>query len=412
MENIGRYFEINKSRDNMKIVQINTFPNKSTGTIMMEIHQKLQDEEIESYVVWGRGRKSNNKHEIFMNDKIGVYCHALYTRLTDKTGFASKRSTKQLIKKLEEIKPDIIHLHNIHGYYINIELLFNYLKINQIKTIWTLHDCWSFTGHCPYFEYVNCDKWKKVCYQCPQISEYPKSYVDQSKWNYEKKKELFTGLNMTIITPSKWLANLVKQSFLSDYPVKVIYNGINTDVFKPIKSDFKKEYHIENKKMILGVASEWTARKGYQDFLKLSKILDDSIRIVMVGLNDQQLQNLPQNIIGIQRTESKEELVKIYSAADVFFNATYDDNFPTTNLEAIACGTPVVTYNTGGSPECIDNHNGKVIEQGKYDLLNEIVSNMNFKIDQYEIRNRFNKEIMINEYVKVYKESILEENDL
>ena len=336
---------------NMKVVQINTFSNKSTGSIMMNIHNKLKNEGIESYVVWGRGRLEKEENEIFMNDKLGVYFHGLYTRITDKTGFASNTSTKRLLKKLDEIKPDIIHLHNIHGYYINIEMLFNYIKKNNIKVIWTLHDCWAFTGHCSHFEFIGCEKWKTRCNNCPQSKLYPKSFKDNSEWNYQKKKELFTGLNMIIVTPSEWLANLVKKSFLKEYEVKIINNGIDTDIFKPRESNFREKYDLQDKKIILGVASDWTKEKGFYDFIHLSKIVNNDEKIVLVGLNDRQLKKLPDNIIGIKRTENATQLAQIYTAADIYFNPTYADTFPTTNLEANACGIPVITYNTGGSPE-------------------------------------------------------------
>lgn len=382
----------------MKVVQINTFSNKSTGTIMMGIHNALQNEEIESYVVWGRGRKSKNKNEIYMNDKIGVYCHALYTRFTDKAGFGSKRATRKLIKKLNKIKPDIIHLHNIHGYYINIEILFNYIRKNNIKVIWTLHDCWAFTGHCSHFELVNCEKWKTSCDNCIQTSKYPKSIRDNSNWNYLKKKEIFTGLNMTIITPSKWLANLVKKSFLNEYEVKVINNGINTDIFKPRPSNFKKKYSIEDKKIILGVASDWTKEKGLYDFYELAKKIDEEVKIILVGLNKEQLKNIPNNIIGIERTENAEQLAEIYTTADIYFNPTYADNFPTTNLEALACETPVFTYNTGGSIECLNEKNGKVTNLEDFEKNYKEYLKQNYTINKVKT-----KEEMEQNYIDIYK---------
>lgn len=347
----------------MKIVQINSVPNGSTGKIMMSIHNELLKQGHESYVVWGRGRKSQNNHEIYLNDKLGVYFHVIYSRLTGKTGFASKRSTKRLIKKLEKIKPDIIHLHNIHGYYINIDLLFNYIKNNNIKVIWTLHDCWAFTGQCPHFERLKCEKWKEQCYKCPLTSSYPKTFIDNSKWNYNKKKELFTGVdNLTIVTPSKWLAELAKQSFLKNYPIEVINNGIDTNVFKPTKSSFRKKYNLENKKIILGVSNVWTESKGYYDFIKLAKVLDENYKIVMVGLNDKQLKRVPNNIIGIKRIESQKELAELYTVADVFFNPSLEESFGMTNIEAISCGTPVIAYNSTATPEIVKNGLGIIID--------------------------------------------------
>ena len=380
----------------MKIVQINSVLNGSTGKIMMGIHNELLKQGYDSYVVWGRGREPNNEHEIYMDDKIGTYFHVLYSRLTGKTGFASKRATKKLLKKLDGIKPDIVHLHNVHGYYINIELLFNYLKSNNIKVVWTLHDCWPFTGQCPHFERLKCYKWKEQCYKCPLTNSYPKAFIDNSKCNYIKKKELFTGLNMTIVTPSKWLANLVKQSYLKDYRVEVINNGIDTNVFKLTKSNFREKYNLQDKKIILGVSSVWTESKGYYDFIELSKILDDDYKIVMVGLNDKQLKEIPSNIIGIKRTENQQELAGLYSTADIFFNPTYEDNYPSVNLEAIACKTPVITYDTGGSSESANECIYKIC---KSDFLKNYSNIFNKK---YKLRNKpHNIRSMTDNYIKL-----------
>lgn len=383
----------------MKIVHINTFHNKATGTIMMNIHKRLLKDGIESYAIWGRGRDSQNNTEIYMDNKIGVYIHGIYTRLTDKTGFASKISTKKLLQKIDKIKPDIIHLHNIHGYYINIDMLFNYIKKNNIKVVWTLHDCWSFTGHCAYFDMVKCEKWKNECNNCPQLNTYPKSIKDNSKFNYIRKKELFNNLNLTFVTPSQWLASLVKESFLKQYPVKVINNGIDTQIFKPRSSEFREKHNLQGKKIILGVASEWTERKGLNDFVKLSNIVTEDVKIVLVGLNKKQINDMPKNILGITRTNNAVELAQIYSTADIFFNPTYEDNYPTTNLESLSCGTPIFTYKTGGSPECI--------KDGTSHLTNFEDFSLNYKKylnEKYEINKDtdYSTDRMINEYLKIY----------
>lgn len=384
----------------MKIVHINTFPYKATGSIMMNIHNALLAKNVESYVVWGRGREPKNEIEIKMTNDLSVKLHGIYTRLTDKTGFGSKKDTHNLIRKLEEIKPDIVHLHNIHGYYINIELLFNYIKANNIKVVWTFHDCWPFTGHCAYFDAIDCSRWQTHCFECPQKKTYPKSSIlDNSTWNYDKKKELFTYENLTIVTPCKWLANLVKKSYLKDCKVEVIYNGIDTKIFHPVESNFKEKNNLSNKKIILGVASEWTERKGLKDFVKLNDVIDhEKYHIVLVGVDDKQKKSLPNNMTLINRTNNVNELVEIYSSADVFFNPTYEDNFPTTNLEAQACGTPVITYNTGGSPESIKN-NEYIISKGEYkQLLNLLkVIDANISLDK-----QFEKENMINRYIELY----------
>lgn len=391
----------------MKIVQINSFSNGSTGKIMMNIHKALLKEGYESYVVWGRGRQAENDNEIYMNDKLGVYFHALYSRLTGKTGFASKRATKKLLKKLDIIKPDIVHLHNVHGYYINIELLFNYLKENNIKVIWTLHDCWTFTGQCPHFTYVNCNKWKTQCKNCPQLNQYPKSFVDNSKWNYQKKKELFTNLNLTIVTPSKWLANLVKESYLKDYAVEVINNGIDLNIFKPTPSNFREKYNLKDKKIVLGIAGVWTERKGLNDFIELSKMIDDDYQIVLVGLNKKQIKNMPENIIGIERTESQQELAEIYTAADVFFNPSVEESFGLTTIEAISCGTKTIAYNVAALLEITMNSNIYIIEKknkGNEILINNVIK----KICNNNINNMANSKKkycileMCHNYLEIY----------
>ncbi|SMQ85074.1 Glycosyltransferase involved in cell wall bisynthesis [Bacillus sp. OV166] len=392
----------------MKVVQINTFPYKATGSIMMNLHRFMLSKGIDSYVVWGRGRNPENDHEISIEDKLGIKWHGLYTRLTDKTGFASQRATKDLVKKLEEIKPDIIHLHNLHGYYINLEILFSYIKEKNIKTIWTLHDCWAFTGHCAYFDAVSCDKWKGGCYNCEQLETYPASKIlDNSKWNWKKKKELFKGLNITIVTPSNWLADLVQQSFLSEYPTKVIHNGIDLNIFNPTTSDFRKNSNLTGKFIILGVASEWTERKGLRDFIRLDEMLNDNYKIVIVGLTKKQINQVPDSIIAIERTNNLNELVELYTTADIFFNPTYEDNFPTTNLEALACGTPVCTYRTGGSPESVDENCGIVLEQGEVEqfahLLNRNVNpkfGKNFDVEN--VMSKFKKEDMLEKYIYLY----------
>ena len=387
----------------VKVVQISTFSYKAAGNIMMNLHRAMMKNGIDSYVVWGRGRKAENDHEYFMDDSWGVKLHGVYTRITDKTGFASTLSTRKLLNWLDEIEPDIIHLHCIHGYFINISLLFTYIKEKNIKVIWTQHDCWAFTGHCAYFDACGCEKWKTGCHDCEQLTTYPASrLMDNSKWNWETKKELFTGANVTVDTPCEWLSKLVKISFLGEYPIRVIYNGIDTNVFKPTKSYFKKKNEIEAKKMILGVASEWTERKGLRDFIELDEMLDKKeYVIVLVGVSKKQVENLPKDIIALNRTNNIKELVEIYSAADVYFNPTYEDNFPTTNLEATACGTPVITYDTGGSPESVDLR--AVVQKGNLNRVKNIICS-ELQIFKPRLRDEMKVESMVAEYIQLYRD--------
>ncbi|MCR5510648.1 MAG: glycosyltransferase, partial [Lachnospiraceae bacterium] len=321
-----------------------------------------------------------------------VYLHILYTRLTDRHGLASRRATRAFLKWADEYDPDILWLHNIHGYYINYELLFNWIKKRpQMQVKWTLHDCWTFTGHCGFYLYCGCDKWKISdgpmscrCSDCPQPKAYPATRLfSNSAKNYERKRRAFTGVkNLTIITPSKWLADELSHSFLKDYPVEVIYNTVNTEIFKPTPSSFKADHGIsDDDKMILGVANIWEPRKGLEDFIRLEQILKSEseargtstettksgkIKIVLVGLTPAQIDDLQKRapgIIALGRTKDVYELAKVYSAADVFLNPTYEDNLPTVNLEAEACGTPVIAYDTGGCAETLHRPDSRVIPQ-------------------------------------------------
>ena len=282
--------------------------------------------------------------------------------------------------------------------------LFRYLKESEKPVVWTLHDCWSFTGHCAHFDRCGCDRWQTGCYTCPQKGSYPASVLaDASKKNYAQKKALFTSLqNLTLVTPSQWLAALVKESYFKHHSVQVIRNGIDLAKFKPTEGNFRKIYGLEGKQIILGVASVWTACKGLDDFVKLQSLLREDQQIVMVGLNDAQLAALPDGILGIKRTNSVEELAEIYTAADVFFNPTYEDNYPTTNLEAISCGTPVVTYRTGGSPESVSEGNGFVVEQG--DLAAAVAAFAQVDGCQTDSKAAFDASLRFKEYTALYKE--------
>lgn len=400
----------------MRVMQINSVCGVgSTGRIATDIHNILIEQGHKSYIAYGRDLPKSCDKAIRIGGKFDNYTHVVKTRIFDKHGFASKRATVEFINKVKELNPDIIHLHNIHGYYLNIEILFEYLKEADKPVIWTLHDCWSFTGHCAYFDYVACDKWKTGCYDCPQKKGYPSSFLlDNSKENYRRKKELFTGLkNMTIVTPSNWLADLVKQSYLKEYQVQVINNGIDLNLFMPTESNFREENDINNKFMILGVANVWDERKGLRYFLDLSKTLNDDEIIVLVGLSEKQKKQLPKNIIGITRTSNIKELVEIYSAADVFVNPTLEDNFPTTNLEALACGTPIITFNTGGSVESVYENTGYVVEKGnlkdmkiaidKVKARNSKISSCDFCIERAK---NYNKNEKFNEYIELYIERL------
>ena len=349
---------------------------RSTGRICTDLATALEAQGHEVKIAYGRENvpEQFQKYAVRIGTDLDVKLHGVKARLLDGAGFGSKRATEKFIEWAKGYDPDVIHLHNIHGYYINVEVLFNYLKVCGKKIIWTLHDCWAFTGHTPYCDSVNCERWIRGCYECPLIKAYPSSFVDKSKQNWKKKKEIFTGVRgMMIITPSEWLAGLVKKSFLAEYPVKVINNGIDTSKFYHIESDFRKKNGLEGKLVLLGVATVFDDMKGYSDFLKLREMLGDEYRIVLVGLTKEQIKNLPKGILGIERTSSIKELAEIYSAADLFLNLSYCENYPTVNIEAMSCGTPVLTYKTGGSPEIVEEYGGIVVEQGDIESVNMTV---------------------------------------
>lgn len=354
----------------LRYVQLNSFYNGSTGSIMRGLHAQLSNCGVDSYCFWGRRHATIDGHMQCCATKPEVYLHGAMTRLRDRMGFYSKRDTVRLLKRLDEIDPDVVHLHNIHGYYVNIEMLFAWLAAHRCQVRWTLHDCWALTGHCAYFTYVKCAQWMTHCAyseSCPQPDAYPKTICKSNcARNFEDKRRIFTSVppeRMTLICPSQWLADLVAKSFLKGYPVEVRHNTIDKAVFKPTPSDFRERYGIGDRFMILGVASPWTERKGLGDFVRLAGELDsDRYAIVLVGLSAKQMKSLPVGIIGLTRTDSPQELAGIYTTADVFFNPTVEDNYPTVNLEAEACGTPVITYDTGGCRETIADVRSHVVE--------------------------------------------------
>lgn len=360
----------------MRVLFINEMcGTTSTGRITCELADQLTAEGHTCKIAYGRADDVPDKwkhYAVRIGTDMDVRRHALRTRLLDECGFGSKRPTKEFLKWADVFHPDFVWLHNLHGYYINIELLFQWIKSRpNIQVKWTLHDCWAFTGHCSYFTMVKCKQWQTHCSYCPQTRRYPASYgKDNCKRNFDRKRAAFTGAkNLTLITPSQWLADLTRRSFLQEYPVEVHYNTIDTNIFKPTPSDFRERYGLQDKIIVLGVANVWDERKGLNDFYKLAQMLDERYAIVLVGLSKKQMKALPRNIRGIQRTNSPQELAEIYTAADVFFNPTYEDNYPTVNLEAQACGIRVITYDTGGCRETLFTENSTIIAAGNVDEL-------------------------------------------
>ena len=392
----------------MKVVQINTVCDTgSTGKICVGISNVLNMNGIENYILYSYG-KSDYPCGIKCSETMPKI-QALRSRLLGNYGFNSRKTTIRLIEELERISPEIVHLHNLHGHNCNLELLMEYIKKNKIKLIWTFHDCWAFTAYCPYFEIVRCEKWKEGCHHCVQARRYS-WFIDRSQWMYNQKKNIFSCLDMTIVTPSQWLANLVKDSFLKEYPIRVINNGIDLNNFKPSSSELRQKYQIsENKFILLGVAAQWVARKGADVFVRLSKRLDsEKMQIILVGTDDRIDQQLPEEVISIHRTSNQKELAEIYTMADVFVNPTREENYPTVNMEALACGTPVITFNTGGSPEIIDEKTGIVVECDDEDALYAAIVSLsqNGYLHREDCLKRalmFDANARFEEYVDLYR---------
>lgn len=399
----------------MKLFQINSTLNwGSTGRIAEEIGQTVMEQGWESYIAYGRYRNSSISNAIQIGDRWNICSHFLQSRLLDNHGLASRKATKNLITQIEKIRPDIIHLHNIHGYYLNYQVLFDFLAKFDIPIVWTLHDCWAFTGHCAYYSYKQCYRWRTLCCNCPQENAYPASwFMERSEQNFRDKLRSFTSLrNMTLVPVSEWLANDVKQSFLKNSSIQVIHNGIDVEIFKPQQVN-KTDFRFGDKFVILGVASIWSSRKGLTDFVKLRNRLSDDYVIVLIGVDDKILKTLPKGVVGIRRTNSVQELAIYYSMADVFLNPTWEDNFPTTNLESLACGTPVITYRTGGSVEAVDDRTGFIVEQGDIDEIVNIIKQIKCVGKQqwaFTCRERavrlYNKKERYAEYLHLYENLI------
>lgn len=397
----------------MRVVQINSVCSLgSTGRICQSISECLNKMNIENYILYSWG-ETNYTQAIKCTELFPKY-QAFLSRIKGNYGFNSNKTTEKMISELERIKPNIVHLHNLHSHNCNLEILISYFAQNNISVIWTFHDCWVFTAYCPHYVMEKCYKWKNGCYQCSQYRKFS-WFKDNSQQLFSRKKKLFHNLELTIVTPSKWLANEVKQSFLKNYPIKVISNGINLSVFKPKESDFREKYKITDKFIILGVAIQWVPRKGPDVFIELSRRLDlEKFQIILVGTDEKIEKIIPKNIICVRRTRDAHELADIYSCADLFVNPTREDTYPTVNMEAMACGTPVISFDTGGSKEMITSKCGCVVNCDDIDELEkEIVRIERYRpFERQECVKRakeFDENSKYMEYVDLYNEIYLGE---
>lgn len=396
----------------IKVLQISTVCGSgSVGRIMVDIYHTLEKNGDTGIIAYGRQKAPEGLLAYRFGTGADMALHVLSTFFRGEHGFASAGQTRRLIAKIREWDPDVIQLHNIHGFILQVELLFEYLKNAGKPVVWTLHDCWAYTGHCAFYEYHGCSGWKTGCAGC---REYQKTYPyalfkNRTERNYIRKRAAFTGVtDLTLAVPSVWLRREVERSFLREYPVKVIPNGIDLKRFGPAEKGLRGRLGLCGRFVILGVANVWERRKGLDYFVELSKQLPDDCQVILIGLSRGQIRKLPKRILGITRTASVEELAEYYSMADVFVNATLEDNFPTTNLEALACGTPVITFDTGGSPESLTKDCGRVVAKGDKEALTEAVLK-----ERREPKSReaclqragyYRKEDRFREYVELYHE--------
>ena len=394
------------------LLQINTTANwGSTGKIAEQIGLHAMANGWRSIIAYGYYLNPSKSELIKIGSKWSVRWHRQISKYGMGDGRASKCATKALIKQIEAIKPDIIHLHNIHGLYLNYPILFDYLNSIGIPVVWTMHDCWPFTGRCAYFDTVQCTRWQRGCGECPALKLYPKTKRDTSAENFELKRKLFTAKQQLVLVPvSNWLEGLVGQSMLRECRCQTIHNGIDIESFKPTTINSLRG--VSDKHLILGVAAQWEARKGLEEFYKLRDRLDiDTYDIALIGLSDEQIAALPAGITGIRRTQNVGELAAYYTRASVFVNPTYSDNYPTTNLEAMACGTPVITYRTGGSPEALTPDTGVVVEQGDIEALTEAITMVCDKGKEHyheacrrRAEEHFDRQICFDKYLDLYNE--------
>lgn len=401
-----------------KLLQINITANwGSHGKIAESIGKIVQQNGWKSYIAYGRWMNPSQSELYRIGSDWDERIHGLGSRLMDNHGLMSKQATQRLLQYIDSVQPDVIHLHNIHGYYLNYPMLFKYLKQAAIPTVWTLHDCWTFTGHCAHYMYIHCDKWKTHCEKCPNLQTYPKSWFkDRSYQNFEDKQKAFLSVkNLTLVPVSNWLGQQVKQSFLRHVNTVTIHNGIDTSLFSPDSdsSSIRQKYNIPaTSNVILGVASNWY-HKGLTDFVQLRKLLHNNYSIVLVGLSRSELKTLPQGIIGIPRTQNMAELVSLYSTALVYVNPTWEESFSLTNVESQACGTPVITYDTGGSPETIDKNTGFVVPQGNIEQVATLIQQIEHSgkaafsaACRTRAEEHFRKEDRFHEYYKLYENLI------
>lgn len=403
----------------MKLLQINVDANNgSNGSIARELGTEAIRRGWESYIAYGRRSVPSDSTLIRIGDDFDVKIHGIQSRIFDNHGLASKSATKSFLKVVDEIKPDLVHLHNIHGYYLNYKILFEYLKDAKIPVVWTFHDCWPFTGHCGYFETTQCEKWMSECYSCPQKRCYPASWIfDRSRKNYRLKKELFTSLSVLYITTvSKWLMSKAKESFLGSFPIIPVYNFVNQNVFRPSEKKINRiNYGLDNRKILIGAAANWAPSKGISDFNELANYVSDKYQVVMVGVTETVKKQISPLIRCIPRVESPQDLAALYSEADILLNLSKQETFGMTSLEAMACGTPGISYNNTACPEVLSEDTGIIVPTGDVPAVVQAIAEIESKGKEWyaarcldRVKTVFNMSSIIGQYFDIYEKALAE----
>lgn len=390
-----------------KLLQVNIAANSgSTGKIAEQIGVLAKSYGWDCYMAYGRSHNPSALNDFRVGNDFGIKLHFLLNRLLDAEGLGSWFATMKFIKKIDEIRPDIIHLHNIHGHYLNYPMLIKHINKRQIPVVWTLHDAWIITGHCYLFGGTGCEKWKTECHHCPMAFKYG---LDRSQQNFRRKKRLFTSLKQVeLVTVSNWLKNVIGESFMKNYPCRTIYNGIDLNVFQSRESDWKKRLGLDKQHIILGVATAWDERKGFKDYMRLSAILPPSYVIVLIGLTDDMMVHLPQNVVGMGKTKSQEDLAALYSIADVVTSLSASESMGMTPVEGMACGTPAIVYDNTAQPELVTPETGKIVETGNVNAVKAAVLEICAKGKEYysnacvkRASELFNKDMNFKEYVDI-----------
>lgn len=401
-------------RYGMKILQINSVVGQgSTGHIVMDLAEQQEKAKMQPIVAYGRGQGVPTSYPLIKigRSKFNVYEHVFEARFLDNGGFASRQATRTFVKQIKEIQPDIVHLQNLHGYYLNVEILMRQLRQLNCKVVLTLHDCWPFSPQSAYIDFDQAGLLPDNVLDKKEYSEYPQTYAHRGRRLLQKKRAAFEQIkteNLEVVTPSHWLTNLARHSYFEKYHVQTIHNGIDLAKFRPDTTNYlEKKYHLDQKKIILGVANIWEPRKGLEYLNYLADWLDEQYQVVIVGKIPDKT-HVSSKALQIKQTKDVQELSRIYAAADVFVNPTMAENFPTTNIESLASGTPVVTFKTGGSPESLTEFTGQVVPQGNSELLLAACQKIN-KNDQVvkacmTQAQGFDKNLSYRKYIKLYQE--------